>query len=199
MYHIQNTVPIVHQIQQAQSMSSLQSAASQCPDEKSSGREVSTLHCTNSMNNTCPSTKQEHVTWYGGMFGTMTLEKKSKYSKSSANAKGKRPLISEMAWTFRPSFIGYAIQLRYARSFGYVSPSLNIYPVLSTSDTIFQTCKDGNMFGLQTALGRNGVSPFVVDSNGWTLLHVSIDVRQLLVRDCCLTGFSTPLLAQISN
>ena len=133
------------------------------------------------------------------MFGTVTLEKKSKYSKSSANAKGKRPLISEIAWTFRPSFIRYAIQLRYARSFGYISPSLNIYPVLSTSDTIFQICRDGNMLSLQTALSRNGVSPFVVDSNGWTLLHVSVAVRWLLVRDCSLTGLSTPLQAQTLN
>ena len=169
----------------------------QTPDEKSSGHEISTLHSTKSMKHPCPTTKQEYVTWSGGILGTMTLEKKSKYPKSSTNAKGKRPLISEVVWTFRPSFIRYAIQLCYARSFGYISPSLNIYPVLSTSDTIFQTCKDGNILGLQTTLSRKGVSPFVVDSNGWTLLHVSIDVRHLLVRDCSLIGFSTPLLAPI--
>ena len=199
MYHIQNTVPIVHQIQQAQSVSNLHYAPGRNTDEISSEHELSILHSTKPMKHPCPSTKQEHVTWYGGIFGSMTLEKKSKYSKSSANAKWERPLITEMAWTFRPSFIRYAIQLRYARSFGYVSPSLNIYPVLSTSDTIFQRCKDGNLLGLQTALSRNGISPFVVDSNGWTLLHVSIDVRQFSVRDHNLTGFSTPLRGHISN
>ena len=179
MYHIQNTVPIVHQIQQAQCVSILHSAPDQSEDDDSPGHKLSSLRSTNSMKHPSLSTKQERVTWYGGMFGTMILEKKSKYPKSSASAERKKPLVSETAWTFRPSFISYAIQLRYARSFGYVSPSLKVYPVLDRYDPVFDMCEYGDLSGLQAALSRNSVSPFVTDSNGWTLLHVSIELRQL--------------------
>ena len=178
MYHIQNTVPIVHQTQQAQSVSTLDSALDQSEDEESPGYEVSSSWFTKCITYASPCTEQEHVTWYRGMFGTMTLEKKSKYPKSSASAGRKKPLVSEMAWTFRSSFISYAIQLRYARSFGYVSPSLNVYPVLDRSDPVFDMCEDGDLSGLQAALSRNSVSPFVTDPDGRTLLHVSIELRQ---------------------
>ena len=186
MYHIQNTVPIVHQIRQAQSVSTLPSAPSQNEDEDCRGHKVSISCSTNSIQYpSSPSSrsKQQHAQWYSRTFGTLNLQKKSKYSKPpSASNQGKTPLISETAWTFRPSFISYALQLRYARSFGYISRSLNIYPVLSYSDPVFKICINGDLLGLQAALSRKGISPFVTDFQGWTLLHVSTDFHQLLVQ-----------------
>jgi len=34
-------------------------------------------------------------------------------------------------------------------------------------------CEDGDLKGMQTILSEGQVSPFSVDSAGWTLLHVS--------------------------
>ena len=183
MFHIQNTVPVVRQILQAQSVSTLHSAPSQDEDEDCPGHEVSISCSTDSIKYHSSRSKQEYARWYSRTFGTLTLQKKSKYSKSpKASTEQKAPLISETAWTFRPSFISYALQLRYARSFGYISRSLNFYPVLSYSDPVFKMCRNGDLSGLQVALSRKGVSPFVTDDYwGETLLHVSVEFHQSLV------------------
>ena len=186
MYHIQNTVPFTHQIRPAQSASTLIPVLDPNKDEDSPGHEISSLRSINLSRFPSSYTEHEHVLWDGGMFGTMTLRKISKYSQApSARANRRTPLVSETVWTFKPSFISYTLQLLYARSFGYVSRSLNIYPVLSESDPIFRMCEDGDLLGLQTALSRQGVSPFVVDHEfGCTLLHVSTGDLRLLVHDC---------------
>lgn len=178
MYHIQNTVPIVHQIRQAQSSSTLYSGPGGNEDADSLEDESSVPCSTNSVEHPSPSTKQEHVQWYSRLFGTMTLQKKSKFYKSTnEGAEGRVSFVSETAWMFRPSYISYALQLRYSRSFGCISRSLRLYPVLSDHDPVFKMCQEGDLVGLQTALSRKGQSPFVIgDSSGATLLHVSISI-----------------------
>ena len=185
MYHIQNTVPVVHQIRQAQYASIRHAALDQKEDKVSSKYEVSSLHSSN-LTGSPPYTEQEHLLWYRGMFGTVTLKKTSKYYQAlNAGADGDMPLVNQTVWAFRPSFINYTLQLLYARSFGYVSRSLNVYPVLSESDPIFSLCEHGDLLDLQTALSRQRVSPFVTDhESGWTLLHVSTVFFLLLVPDC---------------
>lgn len=116
---------------------------------------------------------------------------KSKCIKSpNASARGKAPLVSETAWTFSPSFISYTLQLRYTRSLGHISRTLNIYPVLSRNDPVFETCREGDLVGLQAVVSREGVSVFVTDDRGSTLLHVSIKDPQPMVHDYSLTDFS---------
>ena len=183
MYHIQNTVSVVHHIRHAQSAAT--STLHPTLDEDPPRREVSSLCSTNIMGSSSPYTEQEHLLWCCGIFGTVALRKTSKYSQApSAGAKEKIPLVSETVWTFRPSLISYTLQLLYARSFGHVSRSLNIYPVLSDSDPIFSMCWEGDLLGLQSALSKQRVSPFVTNCDGWTLLHVSTAFPPLLVHDC---------------
>lgn len=172
MYHIQNTVPIVHQIQEAQSRSTLRSASGQVEDENLSGHEVSSSRSTNNGKYSSPSTKEEHVIWYSGMFGNMTIRKRTKHSQpANAVAKAKTPLVSETAWIFRPTFLGRALQVSYVQSLGYISRSLRVYPMLSSQNSIFRMCRLGDLSGLQTALAEKRVSPFVTDFRGRTLLH----------------------------
>lgn len=138
-YHLQNTVPIVHQIWQAQSMSTLHLFPVADCDGDFQGHEVSSSRPTKFIRNPSPSTKQEHLLWYSGMFGTMTLQQKISHSKSkNASAEGKASLISQISWTFRTSFISFALQPRYSRNFGHISRSLNIYPVLIQSDSMLE-------------------------------------------------------------
>ena len=175
MYHIQNTLPVVHQIRQAQYASISHPALDQNEDEVPARYEISSLRSSSLTRSPSPYTEHEHLIWYRGMFGTVALKKTSKYSQASGvGANGKIPIVSGTVWTFRPSFISYTFQLLYARSFSHVSRSLNIYPVLSKSDPIFSMCRDGDLLGLRTALSRQRVSPFVSDhEEGRTLLHVS--------------------------
>lgn len=180
MYHIQNTVPINHRIQQAQSISIFSSAAGHNGDETSPEHKTSSLRSTKIIDFLSLFTKQEHALWYRGVFGTMTLRKNSKYTKSPGPRAGRKTrLFSKTAWTFRPSFINYTVQLCYARSFSHVSRSLNIYPVLSGADPVFEICQIGDLLDLQVTLSEKGISPFVTDYSGLTLLHVSIDRRVL--------------------
>ena len=193
MYHIQNTIPILNQIRQAQSACTLKFSTGQDEDEDFSGHKIPSLSSTNSMEHPSPSTKQEHVLWYKGIFGTIYHQKKSKCSKSThTSAEGKAPLISETSWTLISSFVSYALQIRYARSFGHISRSFQIYPVMSHLDPVFELCRDGDLVGLQAALSMKRLSPFVTDDLlGCTLLHVSIKFQQLRAYDCTLTGSST--------
>ena len=193
MYHIQNTIPILNRIRQAQSASTSNLSAGQDQDEDFSGHKIPCLSSTNSMKYPSPSTKQEHVLWYKGIFGTIYHQKKSKYSKSThTSAEGKASLISETSWTLMPSFVSYALRIRYARSFGHISPSFQIYPMMSHLDPVFELCRNGDLVGLQAAVSMKRLSPFVTDDLlGCTLLHVSINFHQLPAYDCTLTGSST--------
>lgn len=184
MYHIQNTVPVDHQTRQTEYASSPHPPLDQNEEEISSGYEISNLLSPNSTRSPSSYTQQEHVLWDGGRFGTVTFRKKSEYSPAmNTGANGKSPLVSEIVWTFRPSFISYTLQLLYSRSSGHISRSLNIYPVLSDSNPIFQIFRDGDLLDLQTALTRQRVSPFVTNEGGWTLLHVSTGFLLVSVLD----------------
>ena len=189
MYHIQNTVPIVHQNRLTQPVDTLHLVPHRDEDKDTRENEVLSLRSTKSTNIPPPSTQEEHVTWYNGMFGIMTLKQKSKYTKSShSSVEGKLPLTSEITWFFRPAFMSYTLELRYAQSSGHVSRSFNIYPVLNDTDPIFRMCQKGDLLALQTALSGNNVSPFITNSYGQTLLHVGIVYGQLLAGDRNLTA-----------
>ena len=187
MYHIQHTVPIIHHKRQSEPACSLQFTSCRSEDEDCQGYKAFNLRSTDTTKAPCPFTEEKHVTWYIDMFGIMTRKQKLKYTKSPrSDIEEKQHLVDEKVWTFRPSFLNCVLQLRYAQSLGHVSRSFNIYPMLSKSNPIFAICESGDLLGLQIALSANSVSPFVTDTNGLTLLHVSFLYGQLLADECGL-------------
>jgi hypothetical protein len=119
-------------------------------------------------------TKQTDTLWYRGILGKITIQTKSRHTKiKRSRAVGELPVVKEGTWTIRPSFLSYVVEMRYKQSFGQISRSLNIYPMLDRNEPVFKMCWDGDIAGLQVALSSGGISPFVSDKDGCTLLHVS--------------------------
>lgn len=122
-----------------------------------------------------PTTSQYSYTdWYCGIFGSVRVQKRTKYSSQLPylRAFGTQPLAQETAITIVPSFIGRLLELRLATSLGKVSRTLNIYHVMARNSPIFNMCQNGDMHGLQTAFSSGEISPFVLDDQGETMLHV---------------------------
>lgn len=108
------------------------------------------------------------------------LQTKSKYIGDDATKED--PVVTKKIWTIQPSFVSYVLEMSYMQSFGHVSKSLNMYPILKRGHHIFELCIDGDIKGLQVALSSGEISPYVLDEDGGTLLHVSALVCQILIR-----------------
>ena len=120
-------------------------------------------------------TSKDSGVWYQGILGTMKFNTKS---KSACNPQDRRGVSTyeDRLISIRPSFLRYALEIRVTSSFGRVTGSLRTYPVMSTSSPVLQQawnmCGVGDIQGLQTAFTDGRLSPFTVDQNGMTLLHV---------------------------
>jgi hypothetical protein len=89
-------------------------------------------------------------------------------------------------------------QVCLTRSYQGWDQSLRIYKTVPHSAPIFSCCKSGNLKGLQRLFGSDQASPFEVDPDGMTPLHVSFLLSQdCRDSDCSLVGSSmgtTPCL-----
>lgn len=80
------------------------------------------------------------------------------------------------------TFIQRAFEIRLAYSLGPVSRTLRVHPVCSAEDPIFALCKKGDIAGLRTAFDQRKLSPFLLDEQGNSLLHVRAIVVYLVYR-----------------
>lgn len=114
--------------------------------------------------------------WYQGFFGQVNIQMRSKSSRRSRDSRfvGKKAAVEEMVVMIMPFFMKRGFELRLLNSFGRISRTLNIYPVLPQGSQVFSMCCAGDLEGLQTAFSNGSVSPFVLDTRGWSLLHVSL-------------------------
>lgn len=121
------------------------------------------------------STKETYYDLYKGFFGFVVVQNKSKSLKrSDPRRNDNRAVVNEKIIKIKPSFMHQVLELRLANSFGRISRTLSMYHVLKLDAPIFELCQNGDLQGLQVALGSGGISPFVVDEYGDTLLHVSL-------------------------
>ncbi len=139
---------------------------------------LSNYRSSNLAKNNSPVSPETLVPYYRGVFGTVTLRKKMKYSNSRTGKSS--AVVSESAWTIQPFFISYMLELRYIQSFKQISRTLNVYPVMGHNDVVFRMCRSGDVQGLQELLSEGTVSPFASDQWGWTLLHVGATCHRLL-------------------
>ena len=122
-----------------------------------------------------PTTSQDTYTeWYRGIFGSVEIRKRTKHSSQLPylRAFGTQPLAEETAITIVPSFMRRLLELRLATSLGKVSRTWNVYHVMAMDSSIFNMCTNGDIGGLQALFSSSGISPFVLDEEGKTLLHV---------------------------
>ena len=112
---------------------------------------------------------------YRGFLGSVNIQIKSK-SLSRLNARRPRyqAISEEKVVQITPIFLRKTVELRFLNSFGQISRTLNMYPILEYEAPIFRFCREGDLQGLQVALSSGTVSPFALDEDGWSLLHVSL-------------------------
>ena len=113
---------------------------------------------------------------YRTPFGTIYLRLQSKRGQAKrVDASSCKAVLSEdeHSLTFVPSFLSHCVQFQYLNSLGFISGSFRITPVIPRDHPAFHMCETGDIHGLQTYFSSGGLSPFSVDSNGITLLHVS--------------------------
>lgn len=128
-----------------------------------------------SKNSILSSTKETYYNWYQGLFGFIVVRTKSKSLKrSDSRWNDNRAVVNEKTIKIKPSFMRQVLELQLVNSFGRISRTLSTYHVLEWNAPIFKMCKDGDLEGLQVAMSSGGISPFVVDEYGETLLHVSL-------------------------
>ena len=120
-------------------------------------------------------TKETSLVWYSGLFGSVDVHSKSRSLKRPNTRKPEAPgVTNEKFITARPILLRKIFELRFLNSFGMISRTLSTYPVLESRAPIFHICASGDLQGLQVALSSGDISPFVLDQNGSSLLHVSL-------------------------
>lgn len=167
MHHLQNSDTVIRQMLETCSVKSVSSISHQ--DATLRRNEFRAFKASKPLSR---SAKQETAIKYGGFLGNVTVLRKSRVSECRPTDKAH--VIEETTWTVRPSFLSYAFEVRYTQSLGHISRTLSTYSMLSRNEPIFTMCAHGDIEGLQVAFLRGGISPFVLNEEGWSLLHVSI-------------------------
>ena len=80
----------------------------------------------------------------------------------------------ETTWIFMPSFFSHCIDFRYARTWSGVQAALRTYPVIRDTHPALDMCTSGDVEGLQKLFSEQQLSPFSIDTWGFTLLDVSM-------------------------
>jgi hypothetical protein len=68
--------------------------------------------------------------------------------------------------------LGYGFHCRREYPFGSILPSLRVYPIVNRLWQYYDLLCLGSLHEIQQAFASGQVHPFVVDVNGYTLLHV---------------------------
>jgi hypothetical protein len=77
------------------------------------------------------------------------------------------------SWAFMPSFLSRGFEYQSWNTSGFIQRAIRIYPLIRNDHPIWKMCTYGDLRGIQHLLSARQVSPFSVDAEGLTLLHVS--------------------------
>ena len=118
--------------------------------------------------------KEAYLARYRGFFGSVSIQCKSEISRGSTTRRSEfRETTNEKIVTITPNFLRKTFELRFLNHLGRISRTLSTYPILKNDAPIFNICSNGDLQSLQMALSNGNVSPFAMDEEGWSLLHVS--------------------------
>ena len=116
------------------------------------------------------------VSEFSGHLGRLIVKKEvqnSNFGKEEESNSVNTHHSESSTWIFIPSFLSYAFNYRYLNTCGYVERVLRTYPILPLEHPVWDMCFRGDLTGIQKLLGDRQISPFSVDEDGDTLLHVS--------------------------
>jgi hypothetical protein len=112
---------------------------------------------------------------YIGLIGKLLIRKASQSATICSSISQSTPEIYSTnitSWAFIPSFLSYGFEYQSFSSSGSIQRSLRTYPLISHRHPVWKMCSSGDLKGMQTLLSGRQVSPFSVDTDGLTLLHV---------------------------
>ncbi|KAE9363198.1 hypothetical protein N431DRAFT_524059 [Stipitochalara longipes BDJ] len=116
------------------------------------------------------------VQTYTSLLGKLLIQREYQTANITGNdlrsAQG-TCLKSQMTWYFAPSFLARAFEYKSLGARGFIQRVIRTYPVIPGDHPIWRMCRVGNLKGIQTLLSSGQISPFSVDDDGRTLLHVS--------------------------
>ena len=118
--------------------------------------------------------KANVMTWYNGIFGNVTIQKKLKSVGSALNVHvaNARSTFEETVIVMRPSFLRNYYELHFVESFGHITRTLNVDRFVDYKDPVFEMCRSGDITGLHGAFCGGRSSPYTVNPMGTGLLHV---------------------------
>jgi len=111
---------------------------------------------------------------FSAMLGDMSILQKSKLSQEATKRRTLKRgiLVEERIVSIMPSFLGSMFEFRVKYSCGTISSTLSTHTVVDDMSDVLIMCQTGDVKGLQAAFDNREVSPYVVDQDGSTLLHV---------------------------
>ena len=119
--------------------------------------------------------KVKNYVWYSGFFGRIDLQSKStSLGRSDTHRSEDKATSTQDIIRITPVLLHKTFEFRFGNSFGQISRTLSIYPILKNDAPIFSVCIEGDLQGLQTLLSSGTVSPFALNTGGRSLLHVSL-------------------------
>lgn len=113
---------------------------------------------------------------YTGIFGTLFNRRVSQstvFTDNKSQLASKTYSSSVSSWVFRPSFLSRGFEYQSLNSCGFIQRAIRIYPLIRNNHPVWTMCAYGDLRGIQSLLSTRQVSPFSVDNEGVTLLHVS--------------------------
>ena len=108
---------------------------------------------------------------YQSFWGSVIVETNIKSLERKTNHCFKISGVIENIVKFQLPFLKRVLDLCLGQRLFSIPRALRVYHVISSTEPIFQMAADGDVEGIQSALAE-GMSPFLVDEDGWTLLHV---------------------------
>lgn len=86
--------------------------------------------------------------------------------------------IHPSLWFFKTAFSVSCVQSNYSR---LTNLQFQVYNTRPDGALIFEFCSSGNVDGVKSLITRKDASPFDIDSDGWTPLHVGSPATPLLL------------------
>lgn len=124
--------------------------------------------------------------WYKGVFGSVAVQQKWISTNRSGSRTAGKPVPAKRILTITSPILRRALELYFGASFVSVPRALRVYQIIHRNTPIFTKIRYNDLEGIQNEFSNGTISPFIVDQDGRTLLHVMISViscRVVLIAD----------------
>jgi hypothetical protein len=143
-------------------------------NQKGSNQQLTVDNCSRTSKSTIHRRPQNHKIVYQGFLGSITAIVQSESEDVVAGERSKDTYArEEWSWAFIPSFLSRCVQVRCASFLGSVERTLRTCPVLPNDHQVWDMCMTGNMTSIRELFRTREISPYAINRNGSTLLHVS--------------------------